>query len=65
MMSKSFKGGQTEAENMPHARQLRTSLNQVNAEQSDSLIQENHCINVRELAKTVGISVIGVQTIDN
>jgi len=49
---------------MPHARQLRTSLNQANAEQSDSLIQENHCINVRELAKTVGISVIGVQTID-
>jgi hypothetical protein len=55
--SKSFKEGQTKVENVPHARQPKTSVKQVNAEQTDDLIQDDCGIMVHKLAEIVGITV--------
>jgi predicted nucleic acid-binding Zn ribbon protein len=38
-----------------HMRWLRTSVNQVNAEQIDSVTPDSHCIMVCELARIVEI----------
>lgn len=48
---------------MPHMRRLRTSVNQTNAEQIDSLIQDSCHITVHELARIVVIRVFSVETI--
>jgi hypothetical protein len=48
---KSCKEGQTEVENMLYVRQLRISVNKVNAEQVDSLIWDNSHIKVCGLSK--------------
>jgi hypothetical protein len=48
---------------MPHVRQLRTSVNEANAEQVHGFIHENCRITVHKLTKTVGISVGSVETI--
>jgi hypothetical protein len=51
---KSLKEGWTEVENIPNMRWLKSSVNQANDEQNNSLIQDNHCITVSKMAKIVG-----------
>jgi hypothetical protein len=54
--AKSFREGRDRAENEPHARRPRTSVNSVNVLKIGELIRANRRITVLELSQEVGIS---------